>query len=296
MTLEELRDPRATDPVRTDDRAGATERSVVDRPGSAARWIAMTPTRWIRFAHDDSTGFGLLDGERIAVHRGDLFASPVPTGATLAVADVRVLMPVRPGKVVALWNNFLALAAKLNLPDPAEPLYFLKSPNAYANPGDVIRKPARGGKVVFEGELGIVIGRTATAVAEADAMDHVFGYTCANDVTMADILFRDASFPQWVRAKGFDTFCPMGPVIATGLDPATLRVRTTLNGAVRQDYPIADMRFSVAQLVSLISADMTLDPGDVILCGTSLGVGSMKPGNDVAIEIDGIGRLENHFA
>ncbi len=257
---------------------------------------ATAPARWIRFAHDGATAFGTLDGGRIAVHRGDMFDAPQPTGDTVDLDDVDVLMPTRPSKVVALWNNFFALAAKLELADPTEPLYLLKAPNSFANPGDVIRKPACDGKVVFEGELGIVIGRTATAIAEVDALDHVFGYTCANDVTVSDILFRDASFPQWVRAKGFDTFCPMGPVVATGLDPATLTVRTTLNGQLRQDYPIADMRFSVQRLVSLISADMTLLPGDVILCGTSVGVGSMKPGSDVSVEIDGIGTLHNHFA
>jgi len=123
----------------------------------------------------------------------------------------------------------------------------------------------------------------------------VFGYTCANDVTVADILNRDASFAQWVRAKGFDTFCPMGPVVATGLDPATLVVTTVLNGEERQNYPISDMRFSVQQLVSLISQDMTLNPGDVILCGTSVGVGSMKPGSLVEIGIEGIGTLSNRF-
>jgi 2-keto-4-pentenoate hydratase/2-oxohepta-3-ene-1,7-dioic acid hydratase in catechol pathway len=150
-------------------------------------------------------------------------------------------------------------------------------------------------KVVFEGELGIVIGKKATRVPERDALDHVFGYTCANDVTVADILNRDASFAQWVRAKGFDTFCPFGPAVATGLDPATLQVRTILNGDVRQDYPISDMRFSVEQLVSLISQDMTLYPGDIILCGTSIGVGSMKPGSTVEVEIAGIGKLSNRY-
>jgi 2-keto-4-pentenoate hydratase/2-oxohepta-3-ene-1,7-dioic acid hydratase in catechol pathway len=194
-----------------------------------------------------------------------------------------------------MWNNFMALAAKLNLQDPPEPLYLIKSPNAYLNPGETIRKPAQDGKIVFEGELGIVIGKRCSGVAEAQAMEHVFGYTCANDVTHADILNRDASFTQWVRAKGFDTFCPMGPVVATGLDPATLVVKTTLNGDVRQDYPISDMRFSVARLVSSISHDMTLHPGDVILCGTSVGVGSMKPGSTVEVEIGGIGRLSNRF-
>jgi len=178
---------------------------------------------------------------------------------------------------------------------PAEPLYLLKAPNSFANPGDLIKKPRCEGKVVYEGELAIVIGKPASGVSEADALDHVFGYTCANDVTVADILNRDASFAQWVRAKGFDTFCPMGPAIATGLDASALVVRTRLNGEVRQDYPISDMRFSVQRLVSLISADMTLEAGDVILCGTSIGVGSMKPDSDIEIEIEGIGTLRNRY-
>jgi 2-keto-4-pentenoate hydratase/2-oxohepta-3-ene-1,7-dioic acid hydratase in catechol pathway len=224
-----------------------------------------------------------------------MFSDPEPTGETVSLEAVRLLMPTVPSKVIALWNNFAALGQKLNLAVPAEPLYLLKAPNSFANPGDLIKKPRCDGKVVFEGELAIVIGKRASGVAEADALDHVFGYTCANDVTVADILNRDASFAQWVRAKGFDTFCPMGPAIATGLDAATLVVKTRLNGELRQDYPISDMRFSVQRLVSLISADMTLEPGDVILCGTSIGVGSMKPDSDIEIEIAGIGTLRNRY-
>jgi 2-keto-4-pentenoate hydratase/2-oxohepta-3-ene-1,7-dioic acid hydratase in catechol pathway len=250
---------------------------------------------WIRFEHDGEVGFGLLDGDRVLVHRGDMFGLREPTGTVLAPGKVRLLTPSQPSKVIALWNNFHALGEKLKLPVPAEPLYLLKAPNSYLAPGAAIRKPLCEGKVVFEGELGIVVGRTCTAVAEAQALEHVFGYTCANDVTVADILTRDASFTQWSRAKGFDTFCPMGPVVATGLDPATLMVTTRLDGEVRQHYPISDMRFSVAQLVSLISFDMTLHPGDVILCGTSVGVGSMKPGSFVEVEIGGIGTLGNRF-
>ena len=251
---------------------------------------------WARFV--DATGttsFGTLQGGRIALHTGNLFDKPEPTSRTVDASSVRLLMPTVPSKVIALWNNFGELRTKLDLATPAEPLYLLKSPNSFANPGDVIRQPRCEGKVVFEGELGIVIGKTASGVAEADALQHVFGYTCANDVTQADILHRDPSFAQWVRAKGFDTFCPLGPVIATGLDPHELVVRTILNGTVRQHYPISDMRFSVAQLIGLISNDMTLHPGDVILCGTSVGVGSMKPGSEVVVEIGGIGRLENRF-
>lgn len=250
---------------------------------------------WIRYSHDGNTGFGTLSGDRIDVYRGNMFANPEPVAKTLSLAAVKLLMPTQPSKVIALWNNFAALGEKLGLAVPAEPLYLLKAPNTFANPGDVIRQPRCEGKVVYEGELGIVIGKTATAVTEANAANHVFGYTCANDVTVADILNRDASFTQWVRAKGFDTFCPMGPAIATGLDATKLVVRTTLNGSLRQDFPISDMRFSVSKLVSLISADMTLFPGDVILCGTSIGVGSMKPGSDVEIEIAGIGTLRNRY-
>lgn len=250
---------------------------------------------WVRFRNDHTIHFGLLEGDQIRVFKGDMFAAPVPTDKLLQLTDVKLLMPVQPTKVIALWNNFKALGDKLKLPTPAEPLYLLKSPNSWLNPGEVIKNPAQEGKIVFEGELGIVIGKPATEVSEIDAMDHVFGYTCANDVTHADILNRDASFTQWVRAKGFDTFCPFGPAVATGLDPHTLVVKTTLNGSIRQEYCISDMRFSVAQLVNRISYDMSLLPGDIILCGTSLGVGSMKPGSDIEIEIAGIGKLTNRF-
>ena len=251
--------------------------------------------RWVRFEHAGKTGFGTLDGTRVHEHTGDMFGTNKATGNALALTDLRLLSPTAPSKVVAMWNNFHALAAKLDLADPPEPLYFLKAPNSFAAHGDPIRQPRCAGKVVFEGELGIVIGKTCSGVTEADALAHVFGYTCVNDVTLVDILNRDASFAQWTRAKGFDTFCPMGPAVATGLDPATLTVVTTLNGEVRQNYPISDMRFSVQRLVSLISADMTLCPGDVILCGTSVGVGSMKPGSTVEVEIAGIGKLVNRF-
>lgn len=255
-------------------------------------------THWIRFEHADHAGisqFGTLSGNTITVHTGDMFAKNTPSGKTLQLDQVKLLMPTQPGKVIALWNNFMALAAKLKLQDPVEPLYLIKSPNSYLNPNEIIRKPSSDGKIVFEGELGIVIGKVCKQVSEAQAMAHVFGYTCGNDVTHAEILNRDASFAQWVRAKGFDTFCPLGPTVTTGLDPASLIVKTTLNGSVRQDYPISDMRFSVVQLVSHISQDMTLYPGDVILCGTSVGVGSMPPGSTVEVSIEGIGTLHNRF-
>ena len=252
---------------------------------------------WVRFRHEGEVRFGTLepDHDHVRVCTGDLFAGALPTERILALAEVQLLAPVEPRKIVALWNNFHALGAKLNLPVPAEPLYLLKATTSVLAPGGVIRKPRCDGRVVFEGELAMVIGKTASGVSEARALDHVLGYTCANDVTLADILHRDASFPQWARAKGFDSFCPFGPAIATGIDPAKLVVKTVLNGEVRQDYPISDMRFSVAQLVSLISQDMTLEPGDLILCGTSVGAGSMKPGSTIEVEIAGVGRLTNRF-
>jgi 2-keto-4-pentenoate hydratase/2-oxohepta-3-ene-1,7-dioic acid hydratase in catechol pathway len=253
----------------------------------------MRPTLWVRFEHDGREGFGRLDGDVVRVHEGDLFGAPRDTGIELQAHRVRLLAPVRPSKVLALWNNFGQLAVKLGLSRPDEPLYLIKPPNSYLDPGATIRRPPGQAKIAYEGELAIVIGRRATRVAVGDAMAHVFGYTAANDVTVPDIIQRDPSFAQWVRAKGFDTFCPFGPSIATGLDPATLTVRTLLDGELRQNYPISDMRFTVAELVSRISHDMTLEPGDLILCGTSVGIGSMKAGSRVVIEIDGIGALVN---
>lgn len=255
----------------------------------------MPPLHWVRFLEAGTVRFGTLEGDRVRVWHGDMFDHPQRGDRTIALADVRLLTPVLPSKVIALWNNFRALGNKLGLGAPAEPLYLVKTPNSYLEPGGTIRHPGGAAKVVFEGELGIVIGKPCKQVAEADALSHVMGYTCANDVTVADILNRDASFAQWVRAKGFDTFCPFGPAVATGLDPAKLVVRTLLNGEVRQDYPISDMRFPVARLVSLLSQDMSLLPGDIILCGTSVGVGSMKPGSTVEVEINGVGRLSNRF-
>ena len=255
----------------------------------------MTHTRWIRYRIDGADAFGTLNDDIVVEHRGDMFGRNEPTGHSVALDRVQLLAPVQPTKVIALWNNFGELRKKLSLAHPEEPLYLLKSPNSWSGPGDPIPLPRGGGKVAFEGELGIVIGKRCTAATESEAMDCVFGYTCANDVTVADILNRDASFAQWTRAKGLDGFCPIGPVVATGLDPATLTVRTLLDGQVRQQYPISDMTFSVAQLVCRISLDMTLQPGDVILCGTSVGVGSMKPGSLVEVEIDGIGRLANRY-
>jgi 2-keto-4-pentenoate hydratase/2-oxohepta-3-ene-1,7-dioic acid hydratase in catechol pathway len=253
-------------------------------------------SHWVRFEDGGRIGFGTLDGDEIRVHGGDMFDSPSATGERVARSAVRLLTPTVPSKMVALVDNYHALVTKLAHEVPPEPLYFLKGNNSFLADGEVIRAPASySGKVIYEGELGIVIGRRTRAVDETDAASHIFGYTCINDVTAAELLQKNPGFAQWTRAKSFDTFGVFGPAIATGIDPSTLFVRTILNDQERQNYPVADMIFPPARLVSLISRDMTLESGDVIACGTSVGVGSMKPGSTVSIAIDGIGTLTNRF-
>ena len=254
-------------------------------------------TLWVRFEAAGKTGFGQLDGTQIKVHSGDMFDGATATGETLALDEARLLTPCEPRQMVALWNNFHAMAVKTNQAIPEEPLFFLKSPGAFLGTGETIRRPAGyDGPVVYEGELGIVIGRRCARVAEADIADYIFGYTCINDVTAVGLLNKDPSFAQWTRAKSFDGFGVFGPAIATGLDPMALSIRTVLNGDERQNYPVSDMICPPHRLVSMIAHDMTLMPGDVIACGTSVGVGSMKqPENTVEISIEGIGTLANTY-
>jgi 2-keto-4-pentenoate hydratase/2-oxohepta-3-ene-1,7-dioic acid hydratase in catechol pathway len=251
-------------------------------------------THWVRFEDHGGPRFGVLDGEAIRVHAGDMFEAPAPTGEVVALAGARLLPPSVPGKIIALWNNFHALATKLGVAEPAEPLYLLKATTSVAAPGATVRRPpSYDGRLAYEGELGIVIGRRCANAPEAEAQAAIFGFTCVNDLTASDILNRDPTFPQWARAKSFDGFCPFGPAIATGLDPNRLTVRTILDGVERQSYPIADMIFPAARLVSLLSRDMTLEPGDLVCCGTSLGVGAIKAESTVEVVIDGIGTLTN---
>ena len=247
-------------------------------------------TLWARW----EGGFGTLEGGQAVPHGGDMFGGATPSGPPVAIPPL--LPPVLPGKFIGLWNNFHALAAKQGNAIPDAPLYFLKAPSSLLAPGGVIRPPAGyTGRVVYEGELGIVIGRRCHRVDEAQAAGAIFGYTCVNDVTALDWLTADPAFPQWARAKGCDTFGPVGPAIATGLDPAGLTVRTLLNGRERQAYPVADMILPPARIVSLLSQEMTLEPGDLIACGTSLGVLPMRPGTEVTVTIEGIGSLVNRF-
>ncbi len=254
-------------------------------------------TLWVRFEHGGVEGFGTLDGESVAVRSGDMFAVSEPTGQILALDQLRLLVPVRPGKIVGLWNNFHALATKLGAAVPDTPLYFLKATTSLLAPGGSIRPPAGyDGPIVYEGELGIVVGCRCTNVDEAGAAAAIFGYTCVNDVTASGLLDADPGFAQWTRAKGCDTFGPCGPAIATGLDWSALQVRTLLNGRERQGYPAADMILPPARIVSLLSREMTLEPGDLIACGTSIGVRPMRPGMEVSVVIDGIGTLTSLMA
>lgn len=253
-------------------------------------------TLWVRFSHAGSTGFGTLSGEEIAVNSGDVFDEPRPTGRTIPLADVTLLAPVQPRSFIGLWNNFHAAAAKQGNAIPEGPLYFLKSPSSVIGPEAAILPPASyQGRSIYEGELGLVIGRRCTDVCEAEAEAAIFGLTCVNDVTALDLLNADSSFPQWARAKGCDTFGPVGPAIATGLDWRVLSISVALNGRVRQNYRCDDMILPPARIVSLLSRETTLEPGDLIACGTSLGALPMRPGMVVEVTIPGIGTLRNVF-
>jgi len=252
--------------------------------------------QWLRYQYQGKIGLGQLQGDQIAVYSGDLFKDPKPTGETLKLADVTLDIPCIPSKMVAMVDNFHALVTKLEHAVPAEPLYFLKGNNSFLAANQVIRTPkSYSGKVVYEGELGIVIGKRIHEADEAQAAQAIFGYTCINDVTAIEILNRDPGYAQWTRSKSFNTFGVFGPYIATDIDPSKLIIKTILNDQERQNYPIADMIFPPAKLVSLISQDVPLEPGDIIACGTSVGVGSMKPGSNVSIIIEGVGRLDNRF-
>lgn len=252
--------------------------------------------KWLRFRHRDAVKFGALTDGRIEVHQGDLFAAPESTGELLAVEDVEVLIPVVPSKMIALANNSRSLLTKLGVGEPLEPLYLLKANSSFHPHGKTIRRPAAyEGKVIFEAELGLVIAKTCRAVGVDQAYDYLFGCTCVNDVTAIELLKKDPSFDQWTRSKAADTFGVFGPVIDTDADPAELVIKATLNGQERQNYTMDDLVFKPAELISRISHDLTLLPGDLIACGTSAGVGSMKPGSTIDVSIEGIGTLSNRF-
>ena len=254
-------------------------------------------TCWLHFEADGATRFGTLNCDSITEMAGSMFADHRPSGRLFDLLQVRLLPPTQPSKMIGLWNNFHERAHAENLHRPVHPLYFLKAASCFTGHGAPIRRPpGYHGKVVFEAELGIVIGRRCAGIPPEQAADAIFGYTCVNDVTARDILRADPAFPQWTRAKSFDGFGIFGPWIVTGLDPLNLRVRATVAGIERQNYPVADMFFPPFEIVSRISHDMTLEPGDVIACGTSVGAGEMRDGESVEVAIDGIGALVNRLA
>lgn len=195
-----------------------------------------------------------------------------------------------PSKIIGIGVNYRAHAVEMGKGLPEEPLMFLKPCSALISTGSAIERPAGYERVDYEGELGVVIGRRARNVPRDQALDYVMGFTCINDVTVRDLQKKDG---QWSRAKGFDTFCPLGPQIVPGLDPSKLRITTRVNGAVRQDSTTADLIFDVPTVIAFVSSHMTLEIGDVITTGTPSGVGNLVPGDVVEIEIEGIGILRN---
>lgn len=252
---------------------------------------------WLRCRHEGCIRFGRLEGETVLFHEGDRLPSRLASGDSAPLAAVEVLTPCMPGKFIGLWNNFHERARVEMLAQPEHPLYFIKTDSCYLPSGGTIRRPTSyDGPIVYEGEIGVVIGRTCRDVSIREAGDVIFGYTCVNDVTARAVLRSDPSFPQWVRAKSFDTFGPFGPYIVDGLDPDRLRVITRIDGVEKQNYPVSDMFFRPREIVSRISHDMTLNAGDLICCGTSIGVEAMEAGCRVEVEIPGVGVLANVFA
>ena len=258
-----------------------------------------------RFRTDDAITFGIVD----AAEQGEgaelveLVADPIvagyeTTGRRFRLEDVQILAPVLPrSKVVCVGKNYAAHVGEMRGVTgdgeiPREPLLFLKPNTSVVGPGDPIVQPSVSDRLEFEGELAVVIGAIGKHVPAERARELIFGYTCANDVTARDLQMRDG---QWTRAKGFDTFCPLGPVIATEL-PDGACLRTRVNGELRQDAPISDMIHSIESIIAHASSVFTLLPGDVILTGTPQGVGQIVPGDVVEVQIDGIGKLPNTVA
>ena len=247
--------------------------------------------RIVRFADGETPRYGILEGTEVQVIEPHPFTRHGPTGEIVPLEGLRLLAPVIPSKIVCVGRNYREHAAELDHEVPSEPLLFLKPSSAVIGPGDAIRYPTGlTSEVHHEAELAVVIGSLLSQVTPSQAKRGIYGFTAANDVTARDL---QRSEDQWTRAKGFDSFCPLGPAISTDVDPADLRVRCLVDGEVRQDGSTADLVFDVPTLVSYISQVMTLLPSDVILTGTPAGVGPIEPGQRVRVEIDGIGALEN---
>ena len=235
--------------------------------------------------------FGVIRDDHVVLIEGNPFTEFRLTNRAAPLERVRLLAPFIPSKVLCVGKNYADHAAEMGGDLPAEPLIFSKPATAVVGPGDPIRLPDLSSEVHHEAELAVVIGVLTRKVAAEDALARVLGYTCGNDVTARDLQERDG---QWTRAKGFDSFCPIGPWIDTEVDPADgLRVRCRVNGEVRQDGSTKNLVFGVAELVAYCSAFATLLPGDVILTGTPAGVGRLDDGDTVEVEIDGLGTLRN---
>jgi 2-keto-4-pentenoate hydratase/2-oxohepta-3-ene-1,7-dioic acid hydratase in catechol pathway len=246
--------------------------------------------RLVRFRHGERIATGFVSDQEVRVIRGTFFEDPVPTGEDVPLADVRLLAPVIPSKVVAVARNYPEHAAELGNPLPESPMVFFKPATSVIGPGDPIPIPDGTERVDHEAELAVVIGRLCRRVTEADAARFVLGYTCANDITARDWQKADG---QWARAKGSDGFCPLGPWVETEVDPSDLAVTASVNGEDRQAGRTSDMVFSAAALIAFVSRTITLLPGDVLLTGTPPGVGPLRPGDRVEVEVEGIGVLVN---
>ena len=253
-----------------------------------------------RYSNANGTAqYGIVDGDRLFAASGDPFVGSLQRGEAVGpLADTPLLTPVRPGKIVCVGLNYAAHVTE-NDPTrtvPDEPVLFMKPTSALIANGDTIEIANPGNQTDYEAELAIVIGKRARKVSREVAPDYVLGYTVGNDVSDRVLQKKDG---QWVRAKGFDTYCPLGPVIVTDIDPTAgdgLRVQSRLNGKPRQSGVTTDMIFDVFDLISRISHVMTLEPGDVIMTGTPEGVGGMKAGDVIECEVSGIGVLRNVVA
>ena len=254
--------------------------------------------KWLRCRINGEERVGVADGlGSVNLCDGELFENPKVTDEIVSYDDIEILIPCTPSKIIALWNNSKSNAEKLKLDKPECPLFFIKPVNSYLPTGKEIVKPkSYDGRIVYEAELGVVIGKACSGIEVGAAKSHIFGYTCVNDVTALSIINQDPTFGQWTRAKAFDTFCPFGPVIETELELDTARVTAKLNGRVRQDYSVDDLFYKPEELVSLISRDMTLEPGDIISCGTGPGALPLKAGVTIDVSVDGIGTLSNTYS
>lgn len=245
----------------------------------------------IRFESKGKLAWGIVREKGIQIITGDIYTGISETKEITPLEEAKILPPVSPSKIIGVGYNYFELTKESKSKVPEEPLLFFKPPSASIGHLDHIIYPPHTNRVHYEGELGVVIGRKAKDVEENQALDYVLGYTIVNDITATDYLEKDRQ--QTTRVKGFDTFCPVGPVIATGLDPDNLNLETRLNGKTVQSSNTKDLIFKTAQLVSFISKVMTLWPGDLIATGTPPGSGPIKRGDVLEVEIEGIGILKN---